>query len=93
MLADRAGWHTIPRLSVPENIRLVPQPARSPEFNPIEHLWEELREKTLANISFSSLEDLENTLCTGLNQLADEPHRLRSLTDFPYLRITSCNAN
>jgi len=93
MLVDRAGWHTTPRLSVPENIRLVPQPARSPELNPVEHLWEELREKTLSNLSFSSLEELENTLCTGLNQLAAEPHRLRSLTDFPYMRITSCNAN
>ncbi|QBQ54196.1 transposase [Nitrosococcus wardiae] len=31
MLVDRAGWHTTPRLSVPENIHLVPQPARSPD--------------------------------------------------------------
>src|ERR671924_517895 len=49
MLVDRAGWHTAQRLIVPENIRLTFQPARSPELNPTEHIWEELREKTLPN--------------------------------------------
>ena len=88
MLVDRAGWHTAQRLIVPENIRLLPQPARSPELNPTEHIWEELREKTLPNQSFPSLDALENTLCAGLTQLAADPNRVRSLTDFPYMRVT-----
>ena len=88
MLVDRAGWHTAQRLIVPENIRLTFQPARSPELNPTEHIWEELREKTLPNQSFPSLDALENTLCAGLTQLAADPNRVRSLTDFPYMRVT-----
>lgn len=88
MLVDRAGWHTAKRLMVPENIRLLPQPARSPELNPAEHIWEELREKSLSNQSFHSLTALENTLCEGLSQLAADPGRIRSLTDFPYMRVT-----
>jgi DDE superfamily endonuclease len=88
MLVDRAGWHTAQRLIVPENIRLLPLPARSPELNPTEPIWEELREKTLPNTSFLSLESLENTLCAGLIQLAADPSRVRSLTDFPYMRVT-----
>lgn len=88
MLVDRAGWHTAQRLIGPENIRLLPQPARSPELNPTEHIWEELREKTLPNQSFPSLDALENTLCAGLTQLAADPNRVRSLTDFPYMRVT-----
>src|SRR5213082_1610282 len=81
-------WAVCQRLIVPENIRLLPQPARSPELNPTEHIWEELREKILPNQSFPSLDALENTLCTGLTQLAADPNRVRSLTDFPYMRVT-----
>ncbi len=87
-MVDRAGWHTTARLTVPENIRLLPQPARSPELNPTEHVWEDLREKNLANQSFSSLRPLEHTLCEGLTHLAADPERVRSLTDFPYMRVT-----
>lgn len=88
LLVDRAGWHTTGRLTVPENIRLLPQPARSPALNPTEHVWDELREKHLANLSFSSLRPLERALCTGLTQLATNPECVRSLTNFSYMRIT-----
>ena len=45
MQVDQAGWHRSKELLVPANIRLIEQPAYSPEVNPVEHLWEELREK------------------------------------------------
>lgn len=88
LLVDRAGWHTTARLTIPENMRLLPQLARSPELNPAEHLWEELREKSLCNQSFQGLRPLENTLGEGLSLLAADPDRVRSLTDFPYMRVT-----
>jgi len=43
MLIDQAGWHTSQKLKIPENIRLIELPPRSPELNPSEHNWEELR--------------------------------------------------
>lgn len=52
---DQAGWHRAKELQIPENIRLIFQPAYSPEVNPVEHLWEKLREKYLHNRAFSSL--------------------------------------
>jgi len=88
LLVDRAGGHTTARLIIPENLRLLPQLARSPELHPAEHLWEELREKSLGNQSFQGLRPLENTLCEGLTFLAADPARVRSLTDFPYMRVT-----
>ena len=88
MLVDRAGWHTTQHWSIPENIRLLPQPARSPELNPAEHMWKEVREKTTANKSFQSLRAVEKTLCEGLTPLAADPTRVQSLTDFPSLRVT-----
>src|SRR5512135_668733 len=49
---DQAGWHRAKDLVVPENIRLIPQPAYSPELNPVEHIWEEIREKAFYNRAF-----------------------------------------
>lgn len=84
---DQAGWHHSHELIIPATIRLIEQPAYSPEVNPVEHIWDELREKYLHNRSFSSLDPLIETLCQGLNELADDEKRLRSLTNFPHLRV------
>jgi DDE superfamily endonuclease len=87
MQVDQAGWHRSKELQVPGNIRLIFQPAYSPEVNPVEHLWEELREKYLHNLVFSSLDELIEVLCTGLNQLTDDQERLRSMMFFPHFRV------
>jgi transposase len=88
MLVDQAGWHISRRLKVPENLRLIELPARSPELNPAEHIWEELKEKNFANKAFEDLDEVEENLCLGLNALADNPDKVRSMTNFPYLNIT-----
>jgi hypothetical protein len=48
----------------------------------------ELREKSFHNRVFASLESLIDVLCQRLNDLTNDPERLRSLTDFPYLNVT-----
>jgi hypothetical protein len=88
MLADQAGWHVSQKLQLPENIRLINLPPRSPELNPVEHIWEELREKNFANRAFGDLDEVEGSLCQGLNDLAIDSEKLRSMTNFPYLNIT-----
>jgi DDE superfamily endonuclease len=88
MLVDRAGWHMSHQHTVPENLRLLPQPPGSPELNSTEHLWDDLRENETANCSFDSLEYLETALCNGINRLASDPERLRSMTNFPYMQIS-----
>jgi hypothetical protein len=88
MLVDGAGWHRSARLKVPKNIRLIYQPPHSPELNPVEHLWEELREKYRPNRAFRSLSAAEIALCHGLREVYDDPERLRSMTNFEYLAVT-----
>lgn len=88
MQVDQAGWHRSKELIIPANIRLIEQPAYSPEVNPVEHLWEELREKYLHNRLFSSLDLLVEVLCQGLNDLTDDKERLRSMMSFPHLNVS-----
>jgi len=87
MQVDRAGWHRSHSLEIPENIRLIFQPPYSPEINPVEHIWEELREKHFPNRIFSSLGDLQEHLCSVLSELLSQTDLLRSLTYFPHIRV------
>ena len=88
MQVDGAGWHHARELVIPSNVRLIEQPPYSPEVNPVEHIWDELREKYFHNRVFASLQSLIDVLCQGLNELADDTKRLRSLTGFPHLNVT-----
>ena len=88
ILVDRAGWHLSKRLTIPENIRLLPQPAHSPELNPVEHIWDEMREKYFHNKALKSLDKVEHVLCKGINRLNSRPEKLKSLTNFSYMNIT-----
>ena len=56
LLLDRAGWHTTGRLVVPKNITLVFLPSRAPELNPVENIWQYLRQNWLSNRVFETYE-------------------------------------
>ena len=62
MVVDGASSHVAKDLVVPENIRLLRLPSYSPELNPQEHLWDELREKEFPNRVFSDLASVTRQL-------------------------------
>lgn len=87
MHVDQASWHHSKTLLLPENIRLIKHPPYSPELNPVEHVWDDLREKHVHHRAFSSLDLLIDQLCSALNRFADDPQRITSRTNFPHLQI------
>jgi len=66
MILDKAGWHISNTLALPQNIKLLHLTPYSPELNPVELLWREIRAKYFKNKIFKSLDDVEETLATGL---------------------------
>lgn len=88
MQVDGAGWHRSNSLKIPDNIYLLIQPPYSPEVNPTEHIWEELREKYLHNRIFNSIDETIERVCFGLNELNKKPEYVKSMTLFPHLNIT-----
>lgn len=87
MQVDGASWHHAQQLQLPENIRLLFQPPYSPETNPVEHIWDDMREKHFSHRQFLSLDALEEHLCTVLNELSSCTSYVRSMTYFPHIRI------
>lgn len=93
MVLDGAGWHRAAALRVPENLRLIFLPPYSPELNPVEHVWDWLRENAIGNAVFGDLEAVENCLMAGLGRLTGMPEILRSLTLFDWLNTLCLTSN
>lgn len=87
MQVDGAGWHRSKDLKIPNNIYFIIQPPYSPEVNPTEHIWDEIREKYLHNKIFNSLEETMDKVCFGLNDLESKPDLIKSMTFFPHLNV------
>ena len=85
MVLDGAGWHQSQSLTMPANLRLLPLPPYSPELNPVEHLWDELREKAFHNRVFDSIEALEDHLEVSLRALENDPARVHSIVAWPWI--------
>ena len=85
LILDKAGWHTAKALNVPTNITLHWLPPYSPELNPVEHLWEETREKWFRNAYFASLDAVEDRLVDALQHLLKRPDLVRSMTLFGWM--------
>jgi transposase len=91
MVIDGAGWHRSAALKAPDNIYLLKLSPYAPELNPIEHVWDELREKFFHNRVFKSLNALEDHLVLGLRNLEENPSKVRSIVSWPWIRAALIN--
>jgi putative transposase len=80
LVVDNAAWHNAGALQIPENIQLFPLPPYTPELNPIEMLWDEIREKGFRNQVFASLEKVVDRLCGCVRSLSANTARIASIT-------------
>jgi len=79
VILDGAGWHRSQGLVVPGNITLLELPPYSPELNPVERVWHDLRSHWLANSVFRSLGDIMDACETAWNRFAADHALIRSL--------------
>jgi len=81
LVMDGAGWHKAKNLQVPDNIEIILLPPYSPELNPVERLWQYLKQNTIKNKVYKTLNSLKDIVAKFLNQI-------------PSMAImTICNAN
>lgn len=85
MVLDGAGWHRSAILKVPSNMRLLPLPPYAPELNPVEHIWDELREKYFHNRVFDSIAALEDQLTIGLVALEEDTAGVKSIVAWNWI--------
>ena len=77
---DGAGWHqTGSNLKLPDNISLLPLPPYSPELNPVENIWQFMRQNYLANRVFDTYDAILDACCDAWNALTAAPDIIRSI--------------
>jgi len=64
---------------VPDNLTLVLLPARAPELNPVENIWQFLRDNWLSRRVFASYRDIVAHCCDAWNRLTDQPWLIMSI--------------
>jgi transposase len=85
MVLDGAGWHQNSSVRLPENLHLLTLPPYAPELNPVEHIWDELREKWFHNRVFESHGALEDHLEKALLSMEQNLTQVQSIVAWPWI--------
>lgn len=84
VVLDGAGWHIAGDLVVPPAMHLEWLPPNSPELNPVEPIWDWVRDHHTGNRAFGSLGQVQATLGKAFRNLASMPAVVRSMTLFDW---------
>lgn len=86
LVCDGATWHKANALVVPPNIRIIHIPPATPEMNPIEQIWKEIRMRGFRNEIFNTLDKVIDRLCATICSLSSDT--IKSITGRDW--ILSC---
>jgi len=87
LILDGAGWHTSPRLVLPDNIVLLPLPPYAPELNPTETIWQYLRANWLGNCVWDNYDAILTACCDAWNALIAKPNVITSIGSRQWAQI------
>ena len=84
LVMDGAGYHEKAELAVPANISLLTLPPYSPELNPVENVWQYLRQNFLANRVYEDYDAIVDACCSAWNAFLKIPDQIASITERPW---------
>jgi hypothetical protein len=80
LVCDGAGWHQRGKeLRVSDNITLLTLPPYTPELNPMENVWEYLRQNKLCARVWNTYDDIVEACKQAWHFLTNDPDRIRSI--------------
>ncbi|PTP57474.1 IS630 family transposase, partial [Vibrio splendidus] len=89
VIMDQASWHQTHLANHFKNITIIHIPPYSPELNPIEQVWQWLRQYKLANRCFENYNDIVNSVCNAWNSFCEDKRRVQSLCFRDWTRLVS----
>lgn len=82
---DGAPCHSNGALKVPENIMIKTLPPYSPQLNPAENNWDDMREKFFPNIVFDSMDAVEEKLIEACIFYENNPQIIKSIAGWKWI--------
>jgi transposase len=70
LVCDNAWWHKSKYTQTPDRITLLFIPPYTPEMNPIEQIWREIRTAGFANKYFKTIQDVEANIHSTISTLS-----------------------
>lgn len=88
LVLDGAGWHQCgEKLKIPNNISLLHLPPYSPELNPVENIWQFLRQNYLSNRVFQTYADIIDACCDAWNALLNAPGTIKKIATRSWAQV------
>lgn len=79
VVMDGAGWHITNDLIIPKNITIMKLPPYSPELNPMEQVFQQLRKLKLSNACYNDYEDIDKACVKAWNDFVCKKGNIKSL--------------
>lgn len=89
VIMDGAGWHQQGLTEDFDNLSILKLPPYSPELNPIEQVWQWLRQNELANRCFSGYDDIVEQCSIAWNRFIAEPERVIQLCSRRWIKLNN----
>jgi transposase len=86
IVMDGAGWHNTKALEIPGNVSILLLPPYSPELNPAELIWRQLRQRKLSNRIYATIDDLEVAVDEAWLWISARHKEISSLCLFPWIK-------
>ncbi len=88
VVLDGAGWHNSPRLMLPDNVVLLPLPPYAPELNPVENIWQYLRQNHLSHRVWQTYQQIIDACRDAWNSLIADPAQIMSIATRDWAKVS-----
>ncbi len=87
IIMDRAGWHGEDLADEFPNISIIRLPPYSPELNPIEQVWQWLRQRELANRCFDGYDDIVEQVSRAWNSFRGQTGLVQKICSRDWINL------
>ena len=88
VICDGAGWHQLGgRLELPDNVSLLHLLGYAPQLNPIENVWEYLRNHHRSITVWDTYDQIVDACCRACNAFINDRDRVFSLNTRSWAQI------
>jgi transposase len=89
IVVDGASWHTIDTAQPFNNVTLLKLPPYSPELNPMEQVWQWLRQRCLSNRVFNGYEEIVEQVSIAWNTFISDLKRVKNMCWREWIRLVN----
>ena len=87
VVMDQAAWHTTSKIKCFDNVIPLSLPPYSPELNPVEQLWQHLKQRYLSNRAFKDYDEIVDKCCDAWNDILSEDGFIRNLCNRDWIEL------